>query len=170
MSSSNKKQLRIGLIGYGFMARTHTNAYKRVGDFFPDLRNNPVLAAVCGRNEERVKAFADQPDQSLYFYDSAECLRQLDDNPKAVARPRGWSCEEIGGLAFGKDADFPAIESITVDAPLFVSPTGTGCSRYIGTLVTDDGIFATWQQSQDDLSQPLVGCFLSNEKIAELLA
>ena len=35
---SEKKQLRIGLVGYGFMGRTHSNAFKRVGDFFPDLQ------------------------------------------------------------------------------------------------------------------------------------
>ena len=27
--------IRIGMIGYGFMGRAHTNAYKRVPDFFP---------------------------------------------------------------------------------------------------------------------------------------
>ena len=57
---SDKKELRIGLIGYGFMGRTHTNGYKRVGDFFPDLEYRPVLQAVCGRTEERTQAFADQ--------------------------------------------------------------------------------------------------------------
>ncbi|MCJ7466308.1 MAG: Gfo/Idh/MocA family oxidoreductase, partial [Maribacter sp.] len=57
---SDKKQLRIGLIGYGFMGRTHTNAYKRVNDFFPDVTYRPVLKVVCARNEERVKAFAEQ--------------------------------------------------------------------------------------------------------------
>jgi predicted dehydrogenase len=57
---SDKKQLRIGLIGYGFMGRTHTNAYKRVNDFFPDLTYRPVLKVVCARNEQRVKAFAEQ--------------------------------------------------------------------------------------------------------------
>ncbi len=67
--STNKKPLRIGLIGYGFMARTHTNAYKRVGDFFPDFKNKPVLAAVCGRNKERVKAFADQWGYESYETD-----------------------------------------------------------------------------------------------------
>lgn len=55
-----KKELRIGLVGYGFMGRTHTNGYKRVSDFFPDLEYKPVLQAVCGRNEEKVKAFAEQ--------------------------------------------------------------------------------------------------------------
>ncbi|MGI9550084.1 MAG: Gfo/Idh/MocA family protein, partial [Aurantibacter sp.] len=59
--------LRIGLIGYGFMGRAHSNAYKRVGDFFPELKYRPVLKAVCARNEERVQAFADQ-----WGYESSE--------------------------------------------------------------------------------------------------
>ena len=54
------KPLNIGLIGYGFMGRTHSNGYKRVNDFFPDLQHRPVLKAVCGRNAENAQAFADQ--------------------------------------------------------------------------------------------------------------
>jgi predicted dehydrogenase len=56
----NKKDLRIGLVGTGFMGRTHTNGYKRVSDFFPELGYHPVLKAVCSRNKEKVQAFADQ--------------------------------------------------------------------------------------------------------------
>ena len=55
-----KKIVRVGLIGYGLMGKAHSNAYKRVGDFFPELEYRPVLKAVCGRNEERVQAFAEQ--------------------------------------------------------------------------------------------------------------
>jgi hypothetical protein len=47
---------------------------------------------------------------------------------------------------------------------------GTGCSRYVATLVTDAGIFANWQQSQDDLSQPLVGNFLPMDRVIEILS
>ncbi|MBV12104.1 Gfo/Idh/MocA family oxidoreductase [Rubinisphaera sp.] len=54
------KELRVGLVGYGFMGRTHTNAYKRVNDFFPELSYRPVLQAVCGRTEDKAQAFADQ--------------------------------------------------------------------------------------------------------------
>ena len=57
---SKKKPLNIGLVGYGFMGRTHSNGYKRVNDFFPDLAHRPVLKAVCGRTEARTKAFAEQ--------------------------------------------------------------------------------------------------------------
>ena len=55
----SKKKLNVGIIGYGFMGRTHSNGYKRVMDFFPDLEYAPVLKAACGRNQERIQAFAD---------------------------------------------------------------------------------------------------------------
>jgi predicted dehydrogenase len=61
-----KKPLNIGLVGYGFMGRTHSNAYKRVNDFF-DLEYRPVLKSVCGRDEEKAKAFADN-----WQYESVE--------------------------------------------------------------------------------------------------
>ena len=57
---TNKTELRIGLIGCGFMGRTHTNGYKRVSDFFPELTYRPVLKAVCWRNKDKVQAFANQ--------------------------------------------------------------------------------------------------------------
>ena len=53
-----KKPFRIGMIGYGFMGRAHSNAYCKVGNFF-DLEYEPILQAACARNEESVKAFAD---------------------------------------------------------------------------------------------------------------
>jgi predicted dehydrogenase len=64
---SNKKQLRIGLIGCGFMGRTHSNGYKRVSNFFPELKYEPVLKAVCARSADKVKAFAEQ-----WGYESTE--------------------------------------------------------------------------------------------------
>ena len=59
-----KKKLNIGMVGYGFMGRAHSNAYRRVNNFF-DLKLEPVLKAVCARTEERVKPFADQWAASL---------------------------------------------------------------------------------------------------------
>jgi len=51
------KPLRVGMIGYGFMGRTHSNAYKRLNDFF-DVEHRPVLKAACARKREKVEAFA----------------------------------------------------------------------------------------------------------------
>jgi predicted dehydrogenase len=53
------KPLRIGMIGYGFMGRAHSNAYQTVSHFF-DVDYRPVLKAVCARSENKAKAFADQ--------------------------------------------------------------------------------------------------------------
>ena len=55
---ATKKNLNIGMIGYGFMARTHSNAYRRVGNFF-NLDYKPVLKKVCGLVEAEAQAFAD---------------------------------------------------------------------------------------------------------------
>ena len=51
------KQLRVGMIGYGFMGRAHSNAYKRLNDFF-DVEHRPVLRAACARKREKAEAFA----------------------------------------------------------------------------------------------------------------
>jgi predicted dehydrogenase len=53
------KPLNLGMIGYGFMGRAHSNAYRTVGNFF-DLEYRPVLKAVCARDAEKAKAFADK--------------------------------------------------------------------------------------------------------------
>jgi myo-inositol 2-dehydrogenase/D-chiro-inositol 1-dehydrogenase len=52
-----KKKLNIGLVGYGFMGRTHSNAFLQAPRFF-DIPYEPVLKAVCARNSDRVRAFA----------------------------------------------------------------------------------------------------------------
>ena len=52
-----KKILNIGMVGYGFMGRTHSNAFLQAGRFF-DLEYQPVLKAVCARNAARAEAFA----------------------------------------------------------------------------------------------------------------
>jgi len=53
------KKLNVGLIGYGFMGRTHSNAFRKVNNFF-DLEYQPVLKAVCARSEDKAKSFADK--------------------------------------------------------------------------------------------------------------
>lgn len=61
-----KKPLNIGMIGYGFMGRAHSNAYLQVDHFF-DLPYRPVLKAACARQQEPLKVFADR-----WGYESTE--------------------------------------------------------------------------------------------------
>ena len=107
---------------------------------------------------------------SIYFYDGAECMNLLDENEFAFKRPRGYSCEELGGAMIGLDPEFPKIERISLLKPLFTSPWGTGCSRYVKTLITPSGIHAIWQQSQKDGSQPLVYHFLPIQQVEHILS
>jgi predicted dehydrogenase len=53
-----RRPLNIALVGYGFMGRTHSNAFLQAPRFF-DLPFEPVLRAVVARNADRVRAFAD---------------------------------------------------------------------------------------------------------------
>jgi predicted dehydrogenase len=54
---SAKKKINIGIVGAGFMGRTHSNAFSKVNQFF-DLDYQPILKAVCARNAAGAKAFA----------------------------------------------------------------------------------------------------------------
>lgn len=53
------KKLNVGLIGYGFMGRTHSNAYCKVNHFF-DVAYKPQLQVVCGLEDTVAKAFAER--------------------------------------------------------------------------------------------------------------
>ncbi len=53
-------EVSVGMVGYNFMGKAHSNAYRQVGVFFPELAARPVQKVICGRNEERVTAAAQQ--------------------------------------------------------------------------------------------------------------
>ncbi|MBM3810549.1 MAG: Gfo/Idh/MocA family oxidoreductase [Acidimicrobiia bacterium] len=61
-----RKKLNIGLVGYGFMGRTHSNAFRKVNNFF-DVAFEPVLKCVCARDGAKADAFAKQ-----WGYESSE--------------------------------------------------------------------------------------------------
>ncbi|MDZ4721965.1 MAG: Gfo/Idh/MocA family oxidoreductase [Roseiflexaceae bacterium] len=50
----------VGLVGYKFMGKSHSNAYRQVASFFPNLALKPEMKALCGRDEAGVKAAAEQ--------------------------------------------------------------------------------------------------------------
>ena len=54
-----KKKLNVAMIGYQFMGRTHSNAWRQVSRFF-DVPFEPVMKVICGRNESAVKTAANQ--------------------------------------------------------------------------------------------------------------
>jgi predicted dehydrogenase len=80
------KPLNIGLIGYGFMGRAHSNAYRKVSNFF-DLKYLPVLKAVCAREEPKVKAFASKWGYESYETDWRKLVARKDIDLVDIACP-----------------------------------------------------------------------------------
>lgn len=88
-----KKEIRIGLIGCGLMGRTHTNGYKRLGDFFPEYEYRPVLKAACSRSEDKVKAFAEQWGYESYETDWKALIARDDIDAVDICTPNDLHAE-----------------------------------------------------------------------------
>ncbi len=71
------KKINIGLVGAGFMGRTHSNAFLHAPRFF-DFPYQPILKKICARNAEGARAFA-----SRWGYETFETdWRKLVDSPE----------------------------------------------------------------------------------------
>ena len=57
--TDSKKKLNIAMIGHGFIARAHSNAFHQVGRFFP-VAYDLNLRVICGRNRPNLEAMASQ--------------------------------------------------------------------------------------------------------------
>ncbi|NRF90378.1 Gfo/Idh/MocA family oxidoreductase [Paenibacillus frigoriresistens] len=53
------ESIRVGMIGYKFMGKAHSNAYRAMPMFFPNAPK-PVMKVICGRDEVGVKQAAEQ--------------------------------------------------------------------------------------------------------------
>jgi len=87
-----KKTLNIGLVGYGFMGRTHAHAYHNAAQFF-DLPLTPVLKAVCGRDGAKAKAFADNWGATIVETDWKKLIANKDIDAIDIVTPNDSHAE-----------------------------------------------------------------------------
>jgi predicted dehydrogenase len=80
------RTLNIGLVGYGFMGRTHSNAFLQAPRYF-SLPRAPVLKAVAARNEERVRAFAENWGYESHTTDWRDLVNRKDIDVIDIASP-----------------------------------------------------------------------------------
>jgi len=71
------KSINIGMIGYKFMGKAHSNAYRALPMFFPKSIQ-PKMKAICGRNEEAVSEAAKQFGWEEYTTDWKDLLKRDD--------------------------------------------------------------------------------------------
>jgi predicted dehydrogenase len=123
------KKLNVGVIGCGFMGRTHSNAFGQAGNFF-DVPYRPVLKAVCARSGERARSFAQN-----WGYERAETdWRKLVEAPDIdlidIASPNDTHAEmAIAAAAAGK--------MVMCEKPLGRNPAE---SEAMVKAVTDAGV------------------------------
>jgi len=84
--------LRIGMIGYGFMARAHSNAYRKVSNFF-EVKRRPVLQVACARNEGQAKAFAATWGYQAVETDWKRLVQRDDVDAVDICAPNNMHCE-----------------------------------------------------------------------------
>lgn len=98
---AKKKELRIGLIGCGFMGRAHSNGYNRVPNFFPNLEYQPVLKTACSRSREKVSVFADQWGYESFEIDWKNVVRRDDIDAIDICVPNDMHAEIAIAAASG---------------------------------------------------------------------
>jgi len=86
-------QLNVALIGYAFMGRAHSNAYRQVGRFFTP-KYLPRMKVLCGRTPAAVKTAADQLGWEETSTDWREVVRRKDIDIVDIVTP-GDSHAEI---------------------------------------------------------------------------
>jgi predicted dehydrogenase len=97
-----KKKLNIGMVGYGFMGRTHSNAFRQINPFF-NLPYETVLKAICARDEAKVKPFADQWGYESTETDWRKLIERKDIDVIDIASPNDTHMEiAIAAAAAGK--------------------------------------------------------------------
>ncbi len=86
------KSLNVGIIGYGFMGRTHSNAYRKVRNFF-DVPYEPVLKTICGLEEKEAKAFADRWGFASYVTDWRKVIDDKSIDVVDICVPNNYHAE-----------------------------------------------------------------------------
>ena len=92
-------EIGVGLVGYKFMGRAHSNAYRQLPRFF-DVDPTPRMAAICGRDEAGVREAADSLGWESYETDYRRLIERDDVGLVDVVTP-GNTHREIVLAALG---------------------------------------------------------------------
>ncbi|MET8863280.1 Gfo/Idh/MocA family oxidoreductase [Nonomuraea sp. NPDC004580] len=99
---SDRTTIGVGMIGYAFMGRVHSQAWRSVGAFF-DLPLAPRMAVLAGRSKERTAAAAAQLGWADAETDWREVIKRDDVQIVDICTPGDSHAEiAIAALAAGK--------------------------------------------------------------------
>jgi predicted dehydrogenase len=99
---AEKPPLGVGMVGYAFMGAAHSQGWRTVGHVF-DLPRRPVLAAVCGRDGQAVRAMADRHGWAAAETDWRALIARDDVDLVDICTPGDSHAEiAVAALAAGK--------------------------------------------------------------------
>lgn len=92
MVGVNQKEIRVGMIGYQFMGKAHSHAYRDLPFYF-DTETKPVMQAIAGRHEEAVKKAADNFGWASYETDALKLIERDDIDLIDIVTPNNTHAE-----------------------------------------------------------------------------
>ncbi|MGE7761497.1 Gfo/Idh/MocA family protein [Peribacillus sp. NPDC097895] len=92
MVGVEKTEVRIGMIGYQFMGKAHSHAYRDIPFFFK-TNAKPVLKAISGRNEEALKEAAEDMGWESYETDWRKLIEREDIDVIDIVTPNHTHAE-----------------------------------------------------------------------------
>lgn len=102
MTTRRQTEVRVGMIGYKFMGKAHSHAYRDLPFFF-DTPVKPVLQAIAGREEEGVKRAAERMGWSSCETDWRRLVERSDIDVVDIVTPNYMHAEmAIAALEAGK--------------------------------------------------------------------
>ncbi len=127
------KQLNVGIVGYQFMGKAHSNGWLQAGKFF-DLPAQPVLKVACGRRAEPLQAFADNWGWQEIETDWRKLVARDDIDIVDVAVPQNLHAEiAIAALEAGKHVflEKPMALSVEQAEKMVAAAKGSGKVHYL---------------------------------------
>lgn len=99
-----RRQVRVGMVGYRFMGKAHSHAFRDLTLFFPDVPAEPVMQVLCGRDPEGVRQAASQYGWAHWETDWRRLVARDDVDLVDVGAPSDVHKEIVlAAAAAGKD-------------------------------------------------------------------
>jgi predicted dehydrogenase len=89
------KKVRVGLVGANFMGRAHSNAYRQIPFYWPELPAQPEMKVLCERIQERGIACGKQFGWGEVVFDYKDLLKRDDIDLIDIATPNNQHAEMI---------------------------------------------------------------------------
>jgi predicted dehydrogenase len=127
------KTLNVGIVGYKFMGKAHSNAWMKAPLFF-DLPAKPIRKVACGRHEAPLKDFAEHWGWEEIETDWKKMVARKDVDIVDISAPQNMHYEiALGAIANGKHvfSEKPMAMSYEQAKEMYEAAKKAGVKHYV---------------------------------------